>query len=93
MTITCNDGANFPAEGFTRHHGGQPSGDQTQDRRSMVATGCFDGSARFMSAKDLFALAGGLPASDSGPENSMTPLPNALWCNPASPRGLSTQFP
>ena len=91
--ITFNDGANFPAEGFTRHHGGQPLGDQTRDSHSMVAAGFFDGSAKFMSAKDLFALAGGLPASDSGPANHMTPLPNALWCSPAIPQGLPTPFP
>ena len=91
--ITFNDGANFPAEGFTCRHGGQLSGDQTQDSHSMVAAGFFDGGAKFMSAKNLFTLAGGLPARDSGPANSMAPLPNALWCNPASPQGLPTPSP
>ncbi len=91
--VTFNDGADFPAEGFTRHHGGSASGDQTQDGRSMVATGCFDGAAKFMSAKDLFKLAGGLPARDNGPANPATPLPNALWCNPGDPEGLSSPLP
>src|ERR1700722_2767720 len=30
---TFNDGADFPSEGFTRRHGGNPNGDPTQDVR------------------------------------------------------------
>ena len=70
-----------------------PTGDQTQDTRSMSATGSFDGSAKFMSARDLIALAGGATESDAGPVNPATPLPNPLWCNPASPQGLPTKMP
>ena len=86
-----NDGADFPAEGFTRRHGGKSTGDQSQDSRSMVATGFFDGSAKFMSAKDLTTIAGGtLPngGNYNSPVNPATPLPNAFWCNPGSPQGL-----
>jgi prepilin-type N-terminal cleavage/methylation domain-containing protein len=90
---TFNDGADFPAEGFTRRHGGQANGDQTQDTRSMVATGMFDGSAKFMNTRDLFQIAGGAwpgSAGNNGPANASTPLPNPLWCNPGSPKGTPT---
>ena len=97
IASTFNDGADFPAEGFTRRHGGHPTGDQTQDTHSMVATGTFDGGARFMSTKDLFALACGAIPGLSGdytrPYNAATPLPNPLWCNPGSPQGLPTTMP
>ena len=89
---TFNDGADFPAEGFTRRHGGQTTGDQTQDMRSMVATACFDGSAKFMNTHDLFQFAGGAVENDSGPVNALTPLPNPLWCNPGSPKGTPTSM-
>jgi prepilin-type N-terminal cleavage/methylation domain-containing protein len=91
--LSFNDGADFPAEGFTRRHGGQSTGDQAQDVRSMSATGFFDGSARFMSARDLLTLAGGPTESDAGPVNPATPLPNALWCNPGSPQGTPSTIP
>ena len=93
---TFNNCANFPAEGFTRRHGGKPTGDQTSDTRSMIATGMFDGSSKFMSARDLFILAGGAwpgPAQGTlGPVSATTVLPNSLWCNPASPQGLPTKM-
>jgi prepilin-type N-terminal cleavage/methylation domain-containing protein len=91
--ISFNNGADFPAEGFTRRHGGKSTGDQTQDTHSMSATASFDGSAKFMSARDLIALAGGATESDAGPANPATPLPNPLWCNPGSPQGLPTRMP
>ena len=94
---TFNNGANFPAEGFTRRHGGMPTGDQTSDTHSMIATGMFDGSSKFMSARDLFILAGGAwpgPAQGRlGPVSATTTLPNPLWCNPGSPKGLPTKMP
>jgi len=86
-TISFNNGADFPAEGFTRRHGGKSTGDQAQDSHSMSATGCFDGSAKFMSAKDLIFMAGGTTENDAGPVDPTTPLPNPLWCNPGSPKG------
>ncbi len=90
-----NDGADFPAEGFTRRHGGKSTGDQSQDTHSMSATGFFDGSAKFMSARDLTAIAGGtLPGAGNfnTPVNPATPLPNAFWCNPGNPQGLPSTF-
>jgi prepilin-type N-terminal cleavage/methylation domain-containing protein len=91
---TFNDGADFPAEGFTRRHGGIATGDQTQSPRSMVAVGMFDGSSKFMSAPSLIQIAGGAwpgpSAGDDGPVNPLTPLPDALWCNPGSPQGTPT---
>ena len=93
---TFNNGADFPAEGFTRRHGGKPTGDQTTDTQSMIATGMFDGSAKFMSARDLFVIAGGAwpgPAQGTlGPVSASTVLPNPLWCNPDSPKGLPTKM-
>ena len=88
-----NNGADFPGEGFTRRHGGTPTGSQAQATRSMVATGFFDGSARFMSAKDILTLAGGQVVETGNynvPVNPATPLPNPIWCNPGSPQGLPT---
>lgn len=91
---TFNNCANFPAEGFTRRHGGKPAGDQTSDVHSMIATGIFDGSSKFMSAPELFNLAGGAwpgPGQGTlGPVSATTVLPNPLWCNPDSPKGLPT---
>lgn len=91
---TFNNCANFPAEGFTRRHGGKPAGDQVSDAHSMIATGMFDGSSGFMSARELFDMAGGAwpgPAQGTlGPVSATTVLPNSLWCNPDSPKGLPT---
>ena len=89
---TFNDGANFPTEGFTRRHGGSRGGDPTQDSRSQVTVGMFDGSARRMSSLALFQLAGPLGGGLSGPPAEMTDLPNDLWCNPADPRGGPSTF-
>jgi hypothetical protein len=92
---TFNNCANFPAEGFTRRHGGKTTGDQTSDTSSKVTTGMFDGSSKVMFARDLFILAGGAwPGVQGtlGPASGATVLPNSLWCNPASPQGLPTSM-
>ena len=93
--ISFNDGGNFPNEGFTRRHGGNPGGDPTQatqDSRSQVTVGLFDGGARRMSARELYQLAGGLAPGDTAPPPGMTGVPNDLWCNPADPRGGKSTF-
>jgi prepilin-type N-terminal cleavage/methylation domain-containing protein len=89
--ITFNDAGNYPNEGFTRRHGGNRDGDPTQDSRSQVTVGMFDGSAKRMSALELYRLSGGL-GSGGGPPAEMTGLPNDLWCNPADPRGGPSTF-
>ncbi len=89
--ITFNDGGNFPTEGFTRRHGGSGDGDQTQDSRSQVTVGMFDGGAKRMSAKDLFQLAGEWGTGYGGPPAG-TVAPNDLWCNPSDPRGGPSTF-
>ena len=90
--ISFNDGGNFPNEGFTQRHGGNPGGDPTQDTRSGVTVGMFDGSARRMSARELYQLAGGLAPGNTEPPPGMTDVPNDLWCNPADPRGGTSTF-
>lgn len=90
--ITFNDGGNFPTEGFTRRHGGNRDGDPTQDPRSQVTVGLFDGSAKRMSALELYRLSGGLGPGTSGPPAEMTDVPNDLWCNPSDPRGGPSTF-
>jgi prepilin-type N-terminal cleavage/methylation domain-containing protein len=89
--ITFNDGGNYPNEGFTRRHGGNRDGDPTQDSRSQVTVGMFDGSAKRMSALELYRLSGGL-GSGGGPPAEMMDLPNDLWCNPGDPRGGPSTF-
>jgi prepilin-type N-terminal cleavage/methylation domain-containing protein len=89
---TFNDGGNFPTEGFTRRHGGSRGGDPTQDSRSQVTVGLFDGSAKRMSALELYRLSGGLGAGTSGPPTEMTDVPNDLWCNPGDSRGGPSTF-
>jgi len=98
---TFNNTANFPAEGFTRRHGGQPNhsgatGSQATDSHSQVATAFFDGSAKFMSAMELTKIAGGgwqgPSVGDRGPTDPTTSLPTALWCNPGSTKGLPSTF-
>ncbi len=89
--ITFNDGGNYPNEGFTRRHGGNRDGDPTQDSRSQVTVGMFDGSAKRTSAHELYQLSGGL-GSGGGPPAEMTDLPNDLWCNPGDPRGGPSTF-
>ena len=89
---TFNDGGNFPTEGFTRRHGGNRDGDPTQDPRSQVTVGMFDGSAKRMSALELYRLSGGLGPGTSGPAAEMTDVPNDLWCNPGDPRGGPSTF-
>ena len=89
--ITFNDGGNYPNEGFTRRHGGNRDGDPTQDSRSQVTVGMFDGSAKRMSGRELYQLSGGL-GSGGGPPAGMTGLPNDLWCNPGDPRGGPSTF-
>ena len=90
--ISFNDGGNFPNEGFTRRHGGNPGGDPTQDTRSGVTVGMFDGSARRMSARELYQLSGGLAPGDTAPPAEMMDVPNDLWCNPGDPRGGKSTF-
>jgi prepilin-type N-terminal cleavage/methylation domain-containing protein len=89
--ISFNDGGDYPNEGFTRRHGGNRDGDPTQDPRSQVTVGMFDGSAKRMSALELYQLSGGL-GSGGGPPAGMTDLPNDLWCNPGDPRGGPSTF-
>jgi type II secretory pathway pseudopilin PulG len=88
IPITFNDGGNWPYEGFTRRHGGSRSGDSTQNTRSMVTVGLFDGSSKRMSAKELYRLSGGLGTFDDWPPPVPTEMPNELWCNPGSPKGI-----
>jgi prepilin-type N-terminal cleavage/methylation domain-containing protein len=90
--ITFNDGGNFPTEGFTRRHGGSRGGDPTRDTRSRVTVGLFDGSAKRMSALELFQLAGEWGTGYNGPLAGMTDVPNDLWCNPGNPRGGPSTF-
>jgi prepilin-type N-terminal cleavage/methylation domain-containing protein len=90
--ISFNDGGNLPNEGFTRRHGGNPGGDPTQDTRSGVTVGMFDGSAKRMSARELYRLSGGLAPGDTAPPAQMKDVPNDLWCNPADPRGGKSTF-
>jgi prepilin-type N-terminal cleavage/methylation domain-containing protein len=93
--ISFNDAGNLPNEGFTRRHGGNRGDDPTQatqDARSRVTVGLFDGGARRMSARDLYQLAGGLAPGDTEPPAGMTDVPNDLWCNPADPRGGKSAF-
>jgi prepilin-type N-terminal cleavage/methylation domain-containing protein len=92
IPITFNDGGNVPYEGFTRRHGGSRSGDSTQDARSRVTVGLFDGSSKRMSAKELYALAGGLAPYPFGPPTRPAEMPNDLWCNPGSTNGTATPF-
>jgi prepilin-type N-terminal cleavage/methylation domain-containing protein len=91
IPITFNDGGNYPYEGFTRRHGGNPNGDPEQDARSMATIGLFDGSSRRMSAKELYHLAGGL-GSYPGGAPLPAELPNELWCNPGSTDGTPSSF-
>ena len=90
--ISFNDGGNFPNEGFTRRHGGSLGDDPTQDSRSQVTVGLFDGGARRMSARDLYQLSGGLDPGTTDPPAGMTGLPNDLWCNPDDSRGGKSTF-
>jgi prepilin-type N-terminal cleavage/methylation domain-containing protein len=90
--VTFNDGADFPTEGFTRRHGGHPDGDPTQDSRSQVTVGLFDGGARRMSALELYRLSGGLGTGLGGPPAEMKDVPNDLWCNPGDSRGGPSTF-
>ena len=92
IPITFNDGGNWPYEGFTRRHGGSRKGDPTQDVRSTVTVGLFDGSSKRMSAKELYRLAGGLASYPKWPPPVPTQMPNELWCNPDSPTGTPTPF-
>jgi prepilin-type N-terminal cleavage/methylation domain-containing protein len=87
VPTTLNDGGDYPNEGFTRRHGGSPGGDQTHDLGSMVSVGLLDGSAKRISAPDLYRLAGGLGSNGGGPPAGMTGFPNDLWCNPGSTNG------
>jgi prepilin-type N-terminal cleavage/methylation domain-containing protein len=89
--ITFNDAGNYPNEGFTRRHGGNRDGDPTQDSRSQVTVGMCDGSAKRMSALELYRLSGGL-GSGGGPPTDMKDVPNDLWCNPGDPRGGPSTF-
>jgi len=89
--VTFNDGGNFPTEGFTRRHGGNRGGDPTRDA-GRVTVGLFDGSARRMSALELFQLAGESGTGYSGPLAEMKDVPNELWCNPDDPRGGPSTF-
>ena len=73
--ISFNDGGNFPNEGFTRRHGGNRDGDPTQDSRSQVTVGMFDGSAKRMSARELYRLSGGLAPGGTGPPADMRTCP------------------
>ena len=88
---TFNDAANYPTEGFTRRHGGNRNGDPTQDSRSGVTIGMVDGSAKRMSSRDLFQLAGPLDSGITGPLSGVT-APNDLWCNPDSSNGGPSIF-
>jgi prepilin-type N-terminal cleavage/methylation domain-containing protein len=90
--VTFNDGANYPTEGFTQRHGGSTSGDPTQNPRSQVTVGLFDGGAKRMPALDLYRLSGGLGPGTSGPPPEMTDVPNDLWCNPGDSRGGPSTF-
>ena len=85
--VSFNDGGNLANEGFTRRHGGNRGGDPAQNPRSRVTVGLFDGSAKWMSALELYRLAGGLGINGSGPPAGMTDLPNELWCNPGQADG------
>jgi prepilin-type N-terminal cleavage/methylation domain-containing protein len=89
---TFNDCGNFPTEGFTRRHGGSRDGDPTLDSRSQVTVGLFDGSAKRMSALELYRLSGGLGSGLGGPPPEMKDVPNDLWCNPGDPRGGPSTF-
>jgi len=96
--ITFNDGADFPPEGFTRRHGGNPGGDPTEDVRSRVTVGMFDGSSKQMSGRELYQRAGDVfadPVPDNpgnlGPSPG-TLTPNELWCNPSSANGGYSKF-
>jgi prepilin-type N-terminal cleavage/methylation domain-containing protein len=90
--ISFNDGGNLPNEGFTQRHGGNREIDPTQNPRSQVTVGMFDGSARRMSTRELYQLSGGLAPGDTAPPPGMTDVPNDLWCNPADPRGGKSTF-
>jgi hypothetical protein len=90
--ISFNDGGNLPNEGFTQRHGGNREIDPTQNSRSQATVGMFDGSARRMSARELYQLSGGLAPGDTAPPAGMTDVPNDLWCNPADPRGGKSTF-
>jgi prepilin-type N-terminal cleavage/methylation domain-containing protein len=90
---TFNDGGNFPTEGFTRRHGGNRSGDPTQDTRAMVTIGLFDGSSKQLSSKVLYQLGAGGDWENPYPVPPMgAALPNELWCNPGSTNGTQTAF-
>jgi prepilin-type N-terminal cleavage/methylation domain-containing protein len=91
-SVSFNDGGNFPNEGFTRRHGGNRDSDPTQNSRSQVTVGMFDGSAKRMSARDLYQLSGGFTPGATDPPADMKDLPNDLWCNPADPRGGQSTF-
>jgi prepilin-type N-terminal cleavage/methylation domain-containing protein len=90
--ISFNDGGNLPNEGFTRRHGGNRDGDPTQDSRSQITVGMFDGGAKRMSARELYQLAGGLAPGITEPPAEMKDVPNDIWCNPADPRGGKSTF-
>jgi prepilin-type N-terminal cleavage/methylation domain-containing protein len=87
--ITFNNGADFPYEGFTRRHGGNPTGDMSQNTQSMVTVGLFDGSSKRLPAKVLYQMTGGQAVFPNGPPLPAN-LPNDLWCNPASTNGTPT---
>lgn len=89
--VTFNNVADYPNEGFTRRHGGTPSGDMSHNPHSQVTIGRFDGSAQRESAAKLYQLTGGqavFPDDPPWPAN----LPNDLWCNPATPDGKPGTF-
>jgi len=88
---TFNNCANYPYEGFTRRHGGRPTGDMSQSTSSKATVGTFDGGAKQMSAKDLYQMTGGQAAFPLGPPWPAN-LPNDLWCNPASRTGTPSGF-
>ncbi len=89
--VTFNNGANFPYEGFTRRHGGNRSGDMSQNARCMATVGLFDGSSKQMPARELYKLTGGQAMFPDGPPLPAN-LPNELWCNPDSTNGTPTTF-
>lgn len=90
--ISFNDGGNYPEEGFTRRHGGNRAADPNNDLQGKVAIGMFDGSAKWVHTSDLRPLSGMLGAYVGPPQDSPSPLPNDLWCNPDSTNGLITSF-
>ena len=90
--ISFNDGGNFPNEGFTRRHGGNPGGDPTQDTRSGVTVGMFDGSAGRYRAGNCIKCPEDWRRGTPRRQAEMMDVPNDLWCNPGDPRGGKSTF-